>query len=53
MDASGTITRQTKEQIREWLTQRRDKPQPLPDPNEIRQQLGWTLYGWIPEPLDQ
>ena len=32
-----------KEQIREWLAQRRTAPAPLPDLEQIRQQLGWDV----------
>ncbi|WP_199688203.1 hypothetical protein [Noviherbaspirillum sedimenti] len=35
------IHQPTKEQIREWLANRRKSPAPLPDAKQIRRQLGW------------
>jgi hypothetical protein len=33
--------RPTKEQVRAWLAERRQAGQPLPNCEQIRQQLGW------------
>ncbi|WP_199688102.1 hypothetical protein [Noviherbaspirillum sedimenti] len=35
------IHQPTKEQIREWLANRRKSPAPLPDAKQIRRQLDW------------
>ena len=32
-----------KAQVREWLRQRRANPEPLPDPAQVRSQLGWCI----------
>ncbi|WP_158592268.1 hypothetical protein [Noviherbaspirillum sedimenti] len=40
------IHQPTKEQIREWLANRRQSHAPLPEAAHIRQQLGW-------EPVDR
>ncbi len=31
----------TKEQVRQWLARRRQHPAPIPDAQQIRDQLGW------------
>jgi L-amino acid N-acyltransferase YncA len=41
------IKRPTKEQIREWLAKRRRKHAPVPDIEQIRRQLGWTVSGSV------
>lgn len=38
-----TISRPTKEQVRDWLHTRHEKPTPLPSNDQIRRQLGWGL----------
>lgn len=37
------IRQPTKEQVREWLRKRQDKPEPPPDTEQIRRALGWKL----------
>lgn len=32
----------TKEQVRKWLFGRQQSRAPLPSPDELRRQLGWT-----------
>lgn len=31
----------TKEQVRQWLSQRRQNPAPIPNAGQIRKQRGW------------
>jgi hypothetical protein len=31
----------SKEQVRQWLLQRRERREPLPTADQIRRQLGW------------
>ena len=38
----------SKEQVREWLDQRRRICSPLPTPQEVRAQLGWVLDNYPP-----
>lgn len=37
------VSQPSKEQIREWLMQRQAVPAPLPNREQIRRELGWTL----------
>lgn len=38
-----TMHRPTKEQVRQWLQERRQGNAALPDREQIRRQLGWEL----------
>jgi hypothetical protein len=38
-----TSSQPDKEKIREWLKSRRDRPEPLPNIEQIRRELGWKL----------
>jgi len=40
------VTQPTKQQVREYMAQRRTAAQPPQTPEEIRRQLGW---GFIPD----
>lgn len=37
------INTPTKQQVRQYLQERVKTPKPVPDPQEIRRQLGWFL----------
>ncbi len=44
--SGGVVMRRiqpTKEQVRVWLNRRREKPERLPDIEQIRRQVGWTV----------
>jgi hypothetical protein len=36
-------TQPTKEQVREWLNRRQKNPERLPDIEQIRREVGWTI----------
>lgn len=37
------IKQPTKEQVRDWLAKRRNNFSPIPDIEQIRQELGWKI----------
>jgi hypothetical protein len=39
----STTNYPTKQQVRDWLSQRLLQPRPLPDIKQIRRELGWDL----------
>jgi hypothetical protein len=39
----STINSPTKQQVRDWLSQRLTQHKPLPDIKQIRRELGWDL----------
>ncbi|HZW22374.1 hypothetical protein [Noviherbaspirillum sp.] len=41
MNTKETAPSPSKEQVRDWLRQRRIATGPLPDPEQIRRALGW------------
>jgi hypothetical protein len=36
-------TQPTKEQVREWLNRRQENPDRLPNIEQIRREVGWTI----------
>lgn len=37
------VTQPSKEQVRQWLTDRRDAKTPPPAPEQVRRELGWDM----------
>jgi hypothetical protein len=44
-----SIIKPTKQQVREWLKERRSNCGPLPDIEQIRLQLGWKFFSQAPK----
>lgn len=42
---TGACMGRDKERVRRWLAQRRRVRAPLPEPAQIREQLGWAVGG--------
>lgn len=40
----STMNYPTKQQVRDWLSQRLVQHKPLPDIKQIRRELGWDLF---------
>jgi hypothetical protein len=41
----STMNYPTKQQVRDWLSQRLLQQKPLPDIKQIRRELGWDMLG--------
>ena len=51
MKTPTPVTQPTKEQVRDWMEDKRRKDEPPPTPEQIRRELGWELNPDNPENL--
>jgi hypothetical protein len=38
-----STTHPSKEQVRQWMAERKERAAPPPSPEEVRRQLGWEM----------
>jgi hypothetical protein len=39
----ASTTHPSKEQVRQWMTERQEQRRPPPEPEDVRRELGWGM----------